>query len=395
MRTAALVGLDTFALAWAAPAQTDWLAPDSTVIGKFQEEEAQHSRIMEVMGYLTDVYGPRLTNSPDIREAGDYAVKTLGAWGLANVHEETWGPFGRGWSNELFEANEIAPRDFPLIAYPKAWTPGTNGPVPADAIYAKIEKEDDFASYRGRLRGVFVLTAPMRVVEAQFNAPAHRYTDQELVDLAQPRPPQPSPDRAAMERQRKQQEFNNKLLKFLTDEGAVAWLEPAPHDGGTVTVMNGGSRDPKDPLVLPRVALDIEHYGRIFRTLEKNIPVTLRINIANKFFDDNLNSFNIAAEIPGTDKSDEVVMLGAHFDSWASGTGATDNAAGSAVMMEAMRILKTCGVQMRRTVRPCAVDRRGRGAARISRLRATAFCRSQFDAAEAGPREAFGLFQRG
>jgi len=339
------------ALSWSTTAQSDWLAPDPSVIGKFQGEEFQRSHIMEVMGNLTDLYGPRLTNSPNIREAGEYAVKTLSAWGLANVHEEMWGPFGRGWSNELFEANEIAPRHFPLIAYPKAWTPGTNGPITADAIYAKIEKEEDFAFYRGRLRGMFVLTAPMRVVEAQFEAPAHRFTDQELADLAQPRPPQPPPDKAALDRQRKQQEFNNKLVKFLTDEGAVAWLEPAPHDGGTMTVMGGGSRDPKDAPVLPRLAVDIEHYGRILRTLEKNIPVTLRINIANKFYDDNLDSFDILAEIPGTDKPDEVVMLGAHFDSWASGTGATDNAAGSAVMMEAMRILKTCNVKMRRTVR--------------------------------------------
>jgi carboxypeptidase Q len=340
-----------FALAWASAAQTDWLAPDPAVISKFQDEGSQRSHIIEVMVYLTDVYGPRLTNSPNIREAGEYAVKTLSAWGLANVHKETWGPFGRGWSNELLEANEIAPRHFPLIAFPKAWTPGTNGPVTADAIYAKIEKEEDFAIYRGRLRGMFVMTAPLRVIEPQFEAPAHRFTDQELADLAQPRPPQPPADKAALERQRKQQEFNTKLVKFLTDEGAVAWLEPALHDGGTITVMGGGSRDPKDPPVLPRVAVDVEHYGRIFRTIEKSIPVTLRINIANKFYDENLDSFNIVAEISGTDKSDEIVMLGAHFDSWASGTGATDNAAGSAVVMEAMRILKTCGVKMRRTVR--------------------------------------------
>jgi carboxypeptidase Q len=350
MKLAALLAL-AFTLAWAAVAQTDWVAPDPAVIGKFEDEGSQHSHIMEVMGYLTDVYGPRLTNSPNIREAGEYAVKTLSAWGLANVHEETWGPFGRGWSNELFEANEFAPRHFPLIAFPKAWTAGTNGPITADAIYAKIERDEDFAFYRGRLRGMYVLTAPTRVIDAQFDAPAHRFSDQELADMAQPRPPQQPPDKAALERQRKQQEFNNKLTKFLTDEGAAAWLEPAPHDGGTMTVMSGGSRDPKDPPVLPRVAMDVEHYGRIFRTLEKNIPVTLRINIANKFYDENLDSFNIIAEIPGTDKPDDVVMLGAHFDSWASGTGATDNAAGSAVVMEAMRILKTCGMKMRRTVR--------------------------------------------
>ena len=350
MKLAALFAL-TFALAWTAGAQTGWLAPEPTVISKFQEEASQHSHVMEVIGYLTDVYGPRLTNSPNIREAGDYAVKTLSSWGLANVHEETWGPYGRGWSSELFEANEIAPRNFPLIAYPKAWTLGTNGPVIADAIYAKIEREEDFAFYRGRLRGMFVLTAPMRVIDPQFEAPAHRFTDQELADLAQPRPPQPPTDKALRDRLRKQQEFNAKLVKFLTDEGAVAWLEPAPHDGGTMTVMGGSSRDPKDAPVLPRVAVDVEHYGRILRTLEKNIPVTLRINIANKFYDENLDSFNIVAEIPGTDKPDEVVMLGAHLDSWASGTGATDNAAGSAVVMEAMRILKACNAKMRRSVR--------------------------------------------
>lgn len=350
VKRAALLAL-AFALAWSASAQTEWFAPDAAVLSKFQGESAQHSQVMEVLGYFTDVYGPRLTNSPNLREAGEYAVRTLSSWGLANVHEETWGPFGRGWSNELFEANEIAPRQFPLIAYPKAWTSGTSGPVTAAAMYAKIEKEEDFAGFRGKLRGMFVLTAPLRVVEAQWDAPAHRFTDAELAELAQLRPPQAPPDKAVIERLRKQQEFNAKLLKFLTDEGAAAWLEPAPHDGGTLTVMAGGSRDPKDAPALPRVAVDIEHYGRIFRMLEKNIPVRLRINIANKFYDDNLDSFNIVAEIPGTDKPDEVVMLGAHFDSWASGTGATDNAAGSAVIMEAMRILKACNAKMRRTVR--------------------------------------------
>src|ERR1700719_2695081 len=216
LRLAAAVAF-VFALAWAAAAQTDWLAPDPAVISKFQIEGSQNSHILEVMGYLTDVYGPRLTNSPNIREAGEYAVKTLTAWGLVNVHEETWGPFGRGWSNELFEANEIAPRHFPLIAYPKAWTPGTSGPVIAEAVYAKIEKDGDFDKFRGKLRGKFVLTAPMRAVEAHFDAPGHRYTDQELADLAQPRPSQPPPDRSARDRFIAQRMFNQKLLKFLTE----------------------------------------------------------------------------------------------------------------------------------------------------------------------------------
>jgi carboxypeptidase Q len=340
-----------FTVAWAATAQTDRSAPDIITINKFEDEGLQRSHVMEVMSYLTDVYGPRLTNSPNIREAADYAIKTLGSWGMANIHEEPWGPFGRGWSNELIQANEIAPRHFPLIVYPKAWTPGTSGPVTAEVVYAKIEKDEDFKAFRGKLRGKFVMTAPMRAVEAHFDAPGHRYTDEELTEIAQPRATRPPPDKAAVDRARAQREFGQKLLKFLTEEGAAAWLEPSPHDGGTILAQSGATADPKDPPVLPRVAVAIEHYGRIMRTLERNVPVTLQINIASKFYDDNLNSFNIIAEIPGTDKADEIVMLGAHFDSWDSGTGATDNGAGSAVMMEAMRILKASGMKMRRTVR--------------------------------------------
>src|SRR6202166_144421 len=159
VKLAAVVAL-AFALSWAAAAQTDWRAPDPSILSKFRDDGAQNSHVMEVMGYLTDVYGPRLTNSPNIREAGEYAVKTLGAWGLANVHEEPWGPFGRGWSNELFQANEIAPRHFPLIAYPKAWTSGTSGSITAEVVYAKIEKDEDFEGFHGKLKGKFVMTAP-------------------------------------------------------------------------------------------------------------------------------------------------------------------------------------------------------------------------------------------
>ena len=341
------------------------------------------------------MYGPRLTNSPNIREAADYAVKMLGSWGLANIHEEPWGPFGRGWSNELIQANEIAPRHFPLIAYPKAWTSGTSGPVTADVLYAKIEKDDDFKAYRGKLKGKFVMTAPMRAVEAHFDAPGHRYTDEELIELTQPRPPRPPPDKAALDRARAQREFGQKLLKFLTDEGAAAWLEPSPHDGGTILVQAGSTADPKDPPVLPRVAVAIEHYGRILRTLEKNVPVTLQINIASRFYDDNLNSFNIIAEIPGTDKADEVVMLGAHFDSWDSGAGATDNGAGSAVMMEAIRILKDLRHEDAANGAPRAVDWRRTGPARIARLRQGALCRPRKDEAQGRSRENFRLFQCG
>jgi carboxypeptidase Q len=338
-------------LACVLAGQMSWPGSDDGAILQIEKEGLERSHVMEVLGYLTDVYGPRLTNSPNIREAADYAVKTLNAWGLSNVHEEPWGPFGRGWSNELFEANEISPRHFPLIAYPKAWTSGTDGPVTAEVVYAKIEKEKDFDAYRGRLKGKFVMTEPPRQVEAHFEAQAHRFTDEELAEIAQPRPERGREDRAERKRRAAQRQFNRKLVTFLTEEGAAAWLEPSAFDGGTINVTAGGSRDPKDPQVLPRIAVAIEPYGRIFRTLEKNIPVTLKINVVNKWYDDNLDSFNIIAEIPGTDKADQLVMLGAHFDSWDSGTGATDNAAGAAATMEAMRILKASGLKMRRTVR--------------------------------------------
>src|SRR5207248_5733037 len=150
-----------------------------------------------------------------------------------------------------------------------------------------------------------------------------------------------------------QRELNQKIQKFLVEEGVAAWLEPSPGDDGTVFVSAGGGRDPKDPPAPPRVAVASENYGRLARMLEKKVSVTLQADIQNKFYEDDLNSFNIIGEIPGTDKAkaDEVVMLGAHFDSWHGGTGATDNGAGSAVMLEAMRILKTTGLKMRRTVR--------------------------------------------
>jgi len=342
-------------LALGLAAQMSWPAPDLDAIHKIKTEGFAHSQVMETMSYLTDVYGPRLTNSPDIKEAGQYAMKTLTSWGLSNVKEETWGPFGRGWSNELFEANVISPRHFPLIAYPMAWSPGTNGTVTAEVVYVEISNDQDFDKYKGQLKGKFVMTEPMREIEPNFTADAHRYTDEELAELAVEPVPAGRGGRggrggpAAFAAFAAQRELNAKIQKFLVDEGVAAWLSPSPHDDGTIQVQSV-SRDPNVPSP-PRVVVDVENYGRIMRILEKKIPVTLQMNIVNKFYDDDLNSFNITAEIPGTDKADELVMLGGHFDSWHSGTGATDNGAGSVVMMEAIRILKATGLKMRRTVR--------------------------------------------
>ena len=338
-------------LAAQSPSQADLSA-----IHQIKEEGFNDSKVMEIMSYLTDVYGPRLTNSPNVREAAKWTTDKLKEWQLANVHLEPWGPFGRGWSNERFSAQVISPRPFPLIAYPKAWTPGTNGPVTADAVLAPILKEEDIAKYRGQLKGKFVLTAAIPENPERFEAQAHRYTDAELTELAtQPVPVANAEDRGAQFRA--QRDLSLKIQKFLVEEGVAAWIEPSRSDDGTVFVQQGGGRDKeKDPATPPRVAVASENYGRIYRMLEKldkKVPVTMQLDIQNKFYDEDLNSFNIIGEIPGTDKakSDEVVMLGAHFDSWHAGTGATDNGAGSAVMLEAMRILKTSGLKMRRTVR--------------------------------------------
>jgi hypothetical protein len=335
----------------AAPLAAQWPASeklDLDAIYRIKEEGLQRSKVMEIESYLTDVYGPRLTGSPNIKEAADWTQKTMKEWGLANVHVETW-PFGRGWQNQRFVANALTPRTYPLIAYPKAWTPGTKGPVSGAAVMAVITTEKDFDTFRGTLRGKFVLGTAMRDVAPQFEAPGHRYTDAELAELS--KQPEARGGRGGRGNFGGDPAFTRKKAQFWIDEGVAAVLDISRGDGGTLFVQGGGSRDANDPPSPPQVVLAVEQYGRIARTLEKKIAVTLQMDIDNKFFDDDLNAFNIVGELPGTDKAGEVVMIGAHFDSWHTGTGATDNAAGSAIMIEAMRLLKVSGVKLRRTVR--------------------------------------------
>lgn len=329
---------------------------DLWAIHQIREEgfDAKTSKVMETLSYLSDVYGPRLTNSPDIKEAANWTTDQMKQWQLSNVHLEAWGPFGRGWSNERTSVQVISPRPFPLIAYAKAWTPGTNGPVTADAVYAPINKEEDFEKYKGQLTGKFVLTEPIPESPERFDPQAHRYSDAELADLAtQPVPGARNDLEERIAQFRARRDFQLKVQKFLVDEGVAVWVEPSRGDDGTVFVQQGGDRDKDKPAAPCRVAVANENYGRIVRVLEKKIPVRMYADIQNKFYDDDLKSFNIIGEIPGTDKSkaDQIVMLGGHFDSWQAGTGATDNGAGSAVMLEAIRILKATGLKMRRTVR--------------------------------------------
>ena len=340
------------------PLAAEWPADekvDLDAVYRIKEEGLQRSQVMEVESNLTDIYGPRLTNSPEIREAATWTQTRMKEWGLANVHTESF-HFGRGWQNARMVAMALTPRAYPLIAYPKAWTPGTQGPVTGDAVMAIINNEGDFEKFRGTLRGKFVLTVPLTDVPAHFDAPGRRFTEEQLAALAK----QPAGGRGGGGNAgQSQQAFVRKRTQFFIDEGVAALLDYSRRgngpngDGGTVFVQGAPnvSRDPKDPLQPVQVTLAVEHYGRIARTLDKRIPVTLQFDVDNRFFDADQNAFNIVGEIPGTDRADEIVMLGAHFDSWHTGTGATDNAAGSAVMLEAMRILKATGVRLRRTVR--------------------------------------------
>jgi len=323
---------------------------DLQAIYKIKEEGLQRSKVMEITSYLTDVYGPRLTGSPNIRAAGDWAVKEMTTWGLANAKLEPWGQFGRGWTNDRFVGHMLSPTVSPLIGAAKPWTPGTNGVVKAEAVLAVLATDAELESFKGKLRGKFVLTMPARAVPARFDPLGRRYTDTELADLAR----QPvGGGRGGRGGPGGQQPagFAQRRTAFLVSEGVAGTVETSNGDGGTIFVQSGGSRNASDPPTVPQVVIAVEHYNRIVRILEKRIPVTLEFEIKNTFYDSDLTAFNVVAELPGTDRADELVMVGAHFDSWASGTGATDNAAGSAVMMEALRILKVTGLRLRRTVR--------------------------------------------
>ena len=339
---------------------------DYEAIYKIKDEGFARSQVMNIMSWLTDVYGPRLTNSPGFRKAGEWAVKEMSSWGLANVKLEPWtgptGPFGRGWSNDKFYMQATTPGgSFPIIGMSQAWTPGTEGLVSGDAILAVIDTPEDLAKFKGQLKGKWVLSAAMRDVPALWTPPAQRYTTEQLKDLETETDTAPragrggragAPGRAGGPAGGRggAQSLAAQRTQFYKDEGVLGLITPGRGDGGTVFVQGGGSREPNAPAGLPSIAIAVEHYGRIARTLEKQMPVKIEADIKNTFHEDP-SSFNVVGELPGTDKADEVVMIGAHFDSWHGGTGATDNAAGSAVMMEAMRILKQSGVKLRRTVR--------------------------------------------
>jgi carboxypeptidase Q len=326
---------------------------DLDVTSRIRYEEYHDSKIMDLASGLMDSIGERLTGSPNMKRANEWTRDQLTSFGLSNAHLEAWGPFGRGWANQYVNVRMTAPDVAPLLVYAKAWTPGTNGVVSGKCIRANIEKKEDFDKYRGKLAGMIVIFGPDADVKPIETVPFQRYSDEELAKMAQFDAHEKYPFTYAdyLKRMR----FQKDVAKFLGDEKVLAVIDHGrgTAGGGTVFVQSGGSWKAGETITFPSLTMAVEHWTRIARLLKQKKDVTLELNVANTFYDDDPMQYDTIAEIPGTDKDkkDEIVMLGAHLDSWHAGTGATDNGAGTIVMMEAVRLLKALDLKPRRTIR--------------------------------------------
>jgi len=354
-------------------------APDpNDPIVRIREEGLTRSHVLETLSYLSDVIGPRLTGSPNLKRANEWTRDQLTKWGLQNAHLESWGPFGRGWVLKDFSAELIEPQTIPLIAYPKAWSPSADIPL-AEVTYLDAKDEAGLARFKGQLNGKIVLAGPMPTVTAHFDPQGDRLTEKELLALADAgdpnRPGQTSPmGSPGILGFLKEQIFAAKLLQFANNEGAALVVSPSGGDGGTIFV--GGAVVPHEldmssPIAtirslflggpqpyevnvkpfVPQVVLAAEHYNRLIRMIQAGEKLRMKVSLKTQFTNDDPMAYNTIAEIPGSDKADEVVMVGGHIDSWHSGTGATDNGAGVAAAMEAVRILQALQLKPRRTIR--------------------------------------------
>ncbi len=329
------------------------------VVQQIREEGFERSQVMETASYLTDVFGPRLAHSPSYNAAAEWAKERLEEFGLENVHFETWGEFGLGWENTYTSVHMIEPRYMPIIAYPNPWTSGTNGKIRAPVMLIDVgsmKSEAELEDYRNNVRNSIIFTAPERKMELNFTPDAERYSKADLDELAKTLIDTPGggfDTNDYINHETKSQTLSRtRVMQYLREEGAAVFVSPDNDgDDGTVYVYGWPLRKRDSAKPLPMVTIAAEHYNRIVRILQKNIPVEMEIEIKSTFYDENLEDFNVIAEIPGTDLADELVILGGHFDATSTGTGATDNGAGSSVVIEAVRILKEISVQPRRTIR--------------------------------------------
>jgi carboxypeptidase Q len=331
---------------------------DTAMANKIRNEGLNHSKVMETAFYLTDASGPRISGSPELKHAQDWAVNQLTAWGLANAKRELWGKFGKGWEVQKNYAAITVPYYHAIIAIPKAWTPGTNGPITGDVVLVKIDTVTDFDKYKGKLQGKIIIFDARSNVERTYKPDAIRYTDSVLNEMAnakagnnqRPAFNQNSPAFAA---RRKALALRTAITDFLQSEHVGLILSQARGTDGTVFTTNGASYADTAKTVPPELETSGEDYQRILRLVKAGIKVTMEADVKTQFFTDDLNGYDVVAEIPGTDKKlkDQIVMIGGHLDSWHGATGATDNGAGSAVMMEVVRILKAVNFKPRRTIR--------------------------------------------
>ncbi|MBA2736983.1 MAG: M20/M25/M40 family metallo-hydrolase [Pyrinomonadaceae bacterium] len=371
----------------AAPSAKVYAAPKEA-LDKIKDEGMNRSQVMTTLSYLTDVIGGRLTNSPNMKRANEWTRDTMAKWGMQNAKLEAWGPFGRGWSLKNFTAQVVEPQAIPVIAYPKAWSPSTKGAVTAEVVHLELKSDSDFEKYKGKLGGKIVLISPERPIKAAFEGMGVRYSDEDLTKMAAapdpavaaasaPRPQQGQPQQQSPQQMERMQRFvmGLKAAKFLLEEGAAVVVDNSGGgSGGTLFVQgaNVAQDIPANPMeiftnrnrlqpqqkeaeakMLPQMTMATEDYNRLVRMIKQGVKPKMTVNIQTQYHDEDLMGYNTVAEIPGTDPTlkAEVVMLGGHLDSWHSATGATDNAAGCAVAMEAARIIIASGLKPRRTIR--------------------------------------------
>jgi carboxypeptidase Q len=356
LMTRALTLILASALATPLYAQVSQERIDLNVVERIRDEGLNRSQIPELGSYLTDVVGPRLSNSPGMVRAYDWTSRTLREWGLQNVVVEPWGEFGRGWENTALSFHALDPYPRPIIAWPMAWSAGTEGAVTGQAVAVTAETVADLARYQGRLAGAFVLIQAPRDIEPEWEHRDRRYPAEWLLEWPPAQESAPSAGdeaeraRAAVEWQR-QRELRDALNQMLARERPAAILHPSMWTYGVMRVAGTGAWRPGSPIGPPELVVSHEDYGQIWRNLQRGIDTRLSLDVTNRWYEEDLQGYNVLGDIPGSDLAHEYVVIGGHLDSWHAGTGATDNAAGSVVMMEAMRILRALGVQPRRTIR--------------------------------------------
>jgi len=334
---------------------------DYDMVTRIRHEGLQRSQVMESLRELTERHGPRLTGSPALRQSSDWARERFVEWGLRDARLEPF-EFGQGWSFSSTYVRAIAPFEGPLRALPQAWSVGTDGPVRGSAILLKLHSEKDFEAQRGKLQGRIVVLepdpppprrgfVPPPPADPTQERPFQRHDESSLQEVSAFRIPGESEADPWLEHARKQWRFNDLRNRFLQEEGALAMIQKSIRSHGILWVTGGGGRGLQDRARgVPSLAMSEEHYGRLVRALRAKREVELELAVDARFHDDG-PVHNVLADIPGSDRRGEIVMAGAHIDSWHAGTGATDNGAGVAVVMEAARILRALDVKPRRTIR--------------------------------------------